>query len=603
MARIILSVILMCCLQACYDVTPKTTLYKAKQVIPVGGLADSKGAHSGVVNSVLVKGDRILDVGDYEQLAQQHLSSELVIDRQFEDKIIVPGFINQHDHPWLAALTLDSYVISIEDWSLPTGLYPKASNQAEYRELLKGYLEKHEDSESLFLSWGYHRLWHGKLNRTILDEINSDIPIAIWQRSVHEFIFNSKALELLEIDQAFIETLSKHQRSQMNLAAGHFWEAGLAALSNKLFTKIVQPKKYLTALYMIREYWQKAGTTQVVEPGGLTNRNLTIMQNAVFSSSDNPFHMDYIVDGKSMAKNHMDNLIEETEEVRTWGEGMSRYLPKQIKLLADGAVFSQLMKMSEGYLDGHHGEWIMEPLIFQEAFQKYWDAGYQIHVHQNGDAGLDMVLDVLEKNLKRNPREDHRTVIVHFSYSRSDQIERIKELGAVVSVNPYYPVALADMYSEVGVGPARSHSMVRLGELEKAGISYSLHSDMPMAPGRPLYLMWCAVNRITQGGNIVAPEQRITPEQALRAVTLDAAYSMNLEKDLGSIETGKFANMTILESNPLTVDPATIKDIQVAATIHEGRVFLTNSEDLKQTPDVLQLVGVYAELIWEKLVN
>jgi predicted amidohydrolase YtcJ len=284
--------------------------------------------------------------------------------------------------------------------------------------------------------------------------------------------------------------------------------------------------------------------------------------------------MDYIPDGKSMAYTHIDgDMLGETEKVLEWGSGMSRFYPKQIKLFADGAMFSQLMQMKDGYLDGHHGEWIINHDLLERAVDTYWDAGYQIHVHQNGDEGLDVVLDIVEANLKRNPREDHRTVIVHFGFSTKEQVQRIKELGIIVSANSYYTVALADTYSEVGIGPERAQQMVRLGDLARAGVSFSLHADMPMAPGKPLFLMWSAVNRSTlNNNNIAGPEQRITPEQALRAVTIEAAYSMRLEKDYGSLEVGKFANITVLDDNPLTIDPMAIKDISIWGTIHEGRV-------------------------------
>jgi len=112
-----------------------------------------------------------------------------------------------------------------------------------------------------------------------------------------------------------------------------------------------------------------------------------------------------------------------------------------------------------------------------------------------------------------------------------------------------------------------------LGDIERAGISYSLHSDMPMAPAQPLFLMWSAVNRITNDGNLRGAEQRVSRLGALRAVTLDAAYSLRLEKQLGSIEPGKLANFTVLGENPVTIDPLEIKDIKVWATIHEGRIF------------------------------
>jgi hypothetical protein len=114
--------------------------------------------------------------------------------------------------------------------------------------------------------------------------------------------------------------------------------------------------------------------------------------------------------------------------------------------------------------------------------------------------------------------------------------------------------------------------MVRMGDVEKAGISYSFHSDMPMAPGQPLFLMWSGVNRVTNGGNLRGPEQRVSRTGALKAVTLDAAYSLQMENEVGSIVPGKLANFTILADNPVTSDPMKIKDIAIWGTVHEGRV-------------------------------
>ncbi len=182
-------------------------------------------------------------------------------------------------------------------------------------------------------------------------------------------------MSLIEINQSVINGLTEQQQSQINLEQGHFWESGLLAISGQLFKQLIQPKKYIESLEMLKNYWHSAGSTLVVEPGGLVNKNLSILQNHVFAPKNNPFHMDYIVDGKTMAMQHMDELLDKTEEIQTWGKGMSRFMPKQVKLFSDGAVFSQLMQMSEGYLDGHHGEWIMQPELFKKAFKQYWDAG------------------------------------------------------------------------------------------------------------------------------------------------------------------------------------------------------------------------------------
>ena len=115
--------------------------------------------------------------------------------------------------------------------------------------------------------------------------------------------------------------------------------------------------------------------------------------------------------------------------------------------------------------------------------------------------------------------------------------------------------------------------MVRLGDVARANIPLSLHSDMPMAPASPLALMHAAVNRVNYANKVAGPNQRISALTALMGVTLNAAYTINLEEDYGSISVGKYANFTVLSDSPLEVDPLEIKDIQVKGTIVEGRIF------------------------------
>jgi len=541
-------------------------IYTAKEIVTM----DSERP---VAEAVAIEDDRIIAVGSVVQITETLADTSYRIDERFNNQVLIPGLINQHDHPWLAALTMSTQIVAIEDWDIGGKHFARAANQSQYREKLKALLAQHTNKNELFSSWGYHQLWHGELNRAILDEMSPDVPVLIWQRSAHEIIFNTKALAHFNIDEQWVSQLPAAAQAQSSFERGHFWEQGAMHTVPAVFAELAQPQRYLASLKMVRDYWHSAGSTLVVEPGGLVNKGLMTMQNQVFSGADNPFHMDYIVDGKTMAYEHLDgDIIAETEKLLDWGEGMSRFIPKQIKLFADGAIFSQLMKMKDGYLDGHHGEWIMDPDKLAVAFAKYWDAGYQIHMHQNGDEGLEVVLDIIEANMKRNPRDDHRTVIVHFGFSTKEQVQRIAELGVIVSANPYYAVALADTYSKVGVGPERAQEMVRLADVVDANVSLSLHADMPMAPGKPLFLVWSAVNRISLEGNLVGPAQRLTAQQALKAVTLDAAYSMQMEHEIGSIEVGKIANITVLAENPLTVDPMTIKDIDVWGTLHEGRV-------------------------------
>ena len=129
-------------------------------------------------------------------------------------------------------------------------------------------------------------------------------------------------------------------------------------------------------------------------------------------------------------------------------------------------------------------------------------------------------------------------------------MDRLADLGAIVSANPYYLTALSDKYGEIGMGKARADALVPIGDVVARAVPVSFHSDMPMAPAQPLFLVWAAVNRTTVSGRVAGPEQRLTVDQALRAVTIDAAQSLRLETEIGSITPGKYANFSILEADP-----------------------------------------------------
>jgi len=545
---------------------PQVTIFRAKDIVTLD--PDKPSA-----TAVAVLGDRILAVGSVDELQAAAGGQPYVVDETFADKVIVPGLIAQHDHPLLTGLTMVSEIIAIEDWVLPSGVVPAAKSPEDYRKRLAEANAKLKDAPGeLLVTWGYHQVFHGPLTRADLDRISSSRPIIVWHRSAHEFIVNSTALKAYGIDAAFVASLPDSARNQSNLEEGHFWEGGMFAVMPKLLPAIATPERLRRGLEFVVRYYHANGVTLGCEPGGLFSKQLQDAQNAVLSKPDSPFRFYFIPDGKSINAAFPDSSISETEKVLGWGEGMTVMMPGAIKLFADGAIYSLAMRVREPYLDGGHGEWIMDPDFFARAFKIYWEAGYQIHVHVNGDAGLDMVLDTIEANMRRHPRYDHRTVAIHFAVSRKDQIERIRRLGVIVSGNPYYVRALADAYGEQGLGRERADTMVRLGDVERAGVSFSLHSDMPMAPGQPLFLMHCAVNRTTASGRVAGPDQRVSRLGALRGVTLDAAYSLRMEKETGSIVPGKLANFSILGENPLTVEAAKIKDIAVWGTVQEGRI-------------------------------
>ena len=538
------------------------TIYHAKEIVTL----DEKVASA---NAVSVKSDRIMAIGSLDDLIERNPDAS--IDRQFQNDVIVPGFIEHHIHPFLSAITMNAEIISIEGWDLPNNQSIAYRDRDSYMQRLSE-IEENMKSDSPLITWGFHHYFHGDISREDLDRISKDRPILVMHRSYHEFILNTPALEYFDISQEFIESLDEEARAYADFDRGHFSEQGMISVFPKLLRYLGKPEYLLSGLQLTEDYLHQNGVTMIANPGAWLIKSIQDAKNLILGDESTPFRSFFIPSALILSEDHdVPELVEEAKKLLEWGGGKVEYLPNRIKLFADGAMYSQNMVLSEGYLDGHQGAWLMQEGLYRSAFKLFWDEGYQIHIHQNGDEALDLILDVLEENMADNPREDHRTTIVHFGISRADQMDRVKSLGAIISANPYYVTALSDLYSKKGLGPERALEMVRLGDVDRAGIRFGLHSDMPMAPGSPLVLMHAAVNRINFANEVAGPKQRVSPLAALKGVTLDAAYIMGLEDDYGSISEGKLANFTILSENPLSVNPQTIKDIEIKATIVEGK--------------------------------
>ena len=543
--------------------------------------------------AVAVDGERIVAVGTLADV-RAAVGDAAVVDDTLRDHVVLPGLIDQHLHPILGATTLATEVIATEDWVLPDRVFPAAHSHDEYTRALNGAEARlaatGAAADEWLFSWGYHRLWHGELTREILDGISDVRPIGVWQRSCHEFHLNTPGLRALGVlDADWGSGVSPDVLQTVDLDAGHFWERGFfVALMPLIIPLLVTPERLTRGLRQMVRYLHQNGVTAFNEPGAILAPGAWELYRQVLGDADTPFFSYFLTDGRGPAERGLSHEATLDRAVRQYEMAPDRssaatrlsFFPHQAKLFADGAIISQLMQMRDPYLDrdgapnpDHHGEWIMPPEMFEERAKLYWDAGYQLHVHVNGDLGLDLVLDTVERRLRERPRDDHRTVIVHFANSTEEQVDRIAALGCIVSSNPYYPVGFADKFGEVGLGPERADRMTRNRSVLDRDVPLSFHSDLPMGRSDPIGMMSCAVNRITQSGRVAAPEQRVSVEEAIRAVTLDAAHSWRKEHELGSIEVGKIANFTVVDENPLDVDPMQLDGIAVIGTVFCGRWF------------------------------
>ncbi|MGL6258736.1 amidohydrolase [Vibrio sp. WXL210] len=545
------------------------TVFKAKEIITMD---DSKP----LAEAVAVHQGKIIQVGSEKELINQYSHQPgFSVNIDYADKVITPGFLDPHLHAWLLAMLTPMEFVTPADWNLPWGDVTGVQSEKDFIARVKELDKTKPKGEPLWV-WGYHKYFHGSnMSRALLNEISQDRPIVIWQRSFHEIFFNDAGLAMMGWTEQDWQG-EAYGYNHMDWETGHVWEQGGTIVFPTLIDQMAKQGMFVTGFERAKEYMQASGITTAIDPGVSVDDATIKTMIDVFEQSD--LAMDYWMMPSAFflnahAKGDVDAMIAaakaQTSNPDTQSEQV-RWMPKHIKLFTDGAMYSQLMQMKDGYTDGHDGEWMIYPDQLEPIWRGFWKEDYTAVIHSNGDLGFDVGVGILEKLQKEHPRDDHRSDFHHLAFTDKDDIPRAVAAGASFSVNPFYTHVLGENYSQHGIGAERASEMSRGRSFLDAGGILSLHSDSPMAPASPLAMMWAAVNRTGLSGSLLGPQERISPQEALRAVTLDAAYSARLEQQVGSIEVGKYANFTVLDQSPYTVAPETIKDINVAATIYRG---------------------------------
>jgi predicted amidohydrolase YtcJ len=539
-----------------------------------GDILTMEGALPTYTEAIATKDKRIIFVGT--KVEAMTLSGDITKLINISGKTMLPGFIEPHVHPSIAAIMLPNEIIAPHDWILPTQVKKGVSGHLAYLQRLQQSIDANAQQDKVYFVWGYHQLWHGELNRAMLNELSPDKPVAVIHRSFHEIFLNDAAIKKFGIKQ---EDFSDNP--QVNWAKGHYFEGGWLALLPKISADLFNPDRYKKGLKIMSQLVLKNGITTVAEPG-FPSANFDMEYALLKSEMDSKPPYDvflipngtYLYNDKGQSNDDALAFIDTLEG--RYNTDNIKFLPKQIKLFSDGAIYSQLMQMEDGYIDGHEGEWMTPLALFQQQLSFYWQQGYKIHVHANGDLEIQQVLDFNQADQAQLARKDHRFTLHHMGYFTDKQVDQIAKLGIETSVNPYYLWALSDKYSKFGLGSERAENLVRVNSLVQKNIPVSFHSDLSMAPMAPLTLAWTAVNRETSELNKVSQQERITPYVAMQAITINAARTLNLENEIGSIKVGKKANFTLLEQNPLVITPMQIKDIPVWGVVFEDKVNTVN---------------------------
>ncbi|RSS20106.1 amidohydrolase [Streptomyces sp. WAC05458] len=253
------------------------------------------------------------------------------------------------------------------------------------------------------------------------------------------------------------------------------------------------------------------------------------------------------------------------------GFGDDRLSVGALKVFTDGGMMARTAALTAPYEGlGHAGQLQDDPEVLTDTIVDGHLAGWQLAVHAIGDRAADVALDALERAQRLRPRPDARHRVEHAGLIRPDQLPRFARLGVRAVVQPNFLRYFGDDYAAI-MGEERAPWLYRGRAFLDHGIPLVGSSDRPVTDGSPLRAVQFMVERASESGLLIGPEEAVTVAEALHAYTLAGAHACHWEDDLGSLTPGKRADLVVLGDDPTRVDTSRIGDIEVVATYVDGR--------------------------------
>ncbi len=279
-----------------------------------------------------------------------------------------------------------------------------------------------------------------------------------------------------------------------------------------------------------------------------------------------------------------------------------------VKIVVDGSIqgFSARLRWPGYYNGAEQGLWYVAPPHLAEALELALAQGVHVHCHTNGDEATELVLDTMEAALRKHPSPDHRFTLQHCQLADSAQFRRMKQTGLCVNLFPNHHFHWGDEHYRLTVGPERAERMNACRTALDIGVPLAIHSDAPVTPAcGALFAAWCAVQpaRPRAARTLGAARKEFPSQRALRTITLGAAWTLKLDAEVGSIETGKRADFAILEDDPTEVGAENLGDVRIWG--FGGAVACSGSEALTFRANALPVtvIGGYLGAGKTTLVN
>lgn len=540
------------------------TIYPARKIVTMNP-SNPEATH------VAVRGGWVLGVGPLHDLTGW---GAYTLDDTFARFVLVPGMIEVHSHSAEGGVPRFPYQGFFDRPGLNGTTLAGVRSVAEMLAQLKALDAAMADPDEPLITQGFDPIYFAgeRLNRTHLDTVSLARPVFVFHANGHVATVNSAMLRQHGITRdTTVEGVARGADGEPN---GELQEAPAMMLASSGLMPLFRSMSEEETIRNFGAMARNAGITTVGDLGGsilidasALARWQRVVNDPAFPARVTVYNLPALPG--STADWHA--AAQRANELRATAQSAKLRFPG-VKFVIDGSIQGWTAALNPpGYFTGEdHGVLLTDPEHFKDWLLPFHRLGLNIQVHCNGDRAVDVFLDAVEALLREAPRPDHRHTVQHSQLTTAAQYRRMAELGLCANIFANHLWYWGDQHYERTVGPERANRMEACATAKREGVRFSIHSDANVTPLGHLHTMWCAVNRITPSGRVLGPEEKISAYDALNAVTVDAAYQMHLDAELGSIEPGKRADFTVLEKSPLDVDPMEIRHIPVWGTVLGG---------------------------------
>ena len=539
-----------------------TVIYAAKRILTMNP-SRPEATH------VAVRDGRILGVGALDELTGWGVHT---IDARFAGKVLMPGLVEGHSHTMEGTFWRYVYVGYFDRMDPDGRVWSGAGSIDAVVERLKEAGDKLKDAKQAIAGWSLDPIYYGnrRCTRQDLDRVSTTRAVGVLHASGHIMNVNSKALELAGLLRQGIDHPGIPLASD-GLPAGELKgpDAMMPVGAHVGFDRDILACDELGLRYFARLCVRK-GVTTAADLASLLPQEAVDMMLRVTGEADFPVR---VVSLRRLLGLTPKQAITRALELRA--ASTDRLRLGIVKIVVDGSIqgFSARLAWPGYYNGAPNGLWYVTPEELRETLALALEHGVQIHAHTNGDEATELMLDCVAEALGQHPTPDHRYTIQHGQLVNAAQFRRIKALGMCVNLFPNHHFYWGDQHYAITVGPERAERMNACATALASGVPLAIHSDAPVTPLGPLFTAWCAVNRLTASGRVLGEQERISVADALRTITLGAAYTLKLDHEIGSMECGKRADFAVLEDDPLAIGAERLKDVRIWGVVQGGRLF------------------------------